>query len=103
MTDEDDVDHSEDDDEYDEDGSFEEASPIEEPTQHIHEQEEELDVELQQEEDENIDGISFDTGEGTEEPGTNPVTGRPIRANAGAGVVRLEPSMGGKTHEVIYT
>ena len=99
VTDEDDVDHSEDDDEYDEDRSFEEESPIEEPTQHVHEQEEELDVELEQEEDENIDGISFDTEEDVDEPGINPVTGRPIRANAGAGVVRLEPSMGGKTHE----
>ena len=58
-----------------------------------------MDIELEQEEDENIDRISFNTGEDVEEPGINPVTGRPIRANVGARVVRLEPSMGGKTHE----
>ena len=34
-----------------------------------------------------------------EEPGVNPFTGKQIRANAGAWVVSLEPSMGGKTHE----
>jgi len=43
VTDEDDVDHSEDDDEYDENGCFEEVSPIEELIQPIHEQEEEID------------------------------------------------------------